>query len=125
MKKTNKIIALFAAMVMVLSIAVGCGSKAGDAAGTWNMTSMSYADTDMPMDGIGITIALELNTDGSMKLTTSTPMVSSEGVSRTGTWKQNGNKVSITLTGETMDGEVSGNTLTLGTDDAKVTFERQ
>lgn len=125
MKKTNKIIALFAAMVMVLSIAAGCGSKVGDAAGTWNMTSMSYADTDMPMDGIGITIALELNTDGSMKLTTSTPMVSSEGVSRTGTWEQNGNKVSITLTGETMDGEVSGNTLTLGTDDAKVTFERQ
>lgn len=121
MKKVRKMLAAVLAVAMVCCFAVGlaaCGDNSAE--GTWYFDSMkvnaggieaSY-EVGKEMQGITITkefMKIEINSDGTLKMVNS--MLPSGSIS--GTWKQDGNTISITMEGETQEGTISGNKLTL------------
>lgn len=121
MKKLRKMFAAVLAVAMVCCFSVwlaACGNASVE--GTWYFDSMkmnvggietSY-EVGKEMQGITITkefMKMEFKSDGSLEMINS--MMPSGSVS--GTWTQDGNTVSITFNGETQEGTISGNKLTL------------
>lgn len=125
MKKTNKIIALLTAMVMVLALMAGCGGNGGTttggAAGTWKLTTVEVGGQEIAAVTVGMDITMDLKADGSVTMSVS---AFGESESTDGTWEQNGDTVSVTVEGDTVEGEVDGDTLTLEGDGETMVFTR-
>lgn len=121
MKKLRKMFAAVLAVAMVCCFSVwlaACGNAS--VVGTWYFDSMKVNaggveishEVGKEADGITFTkefMKIEFKSDGSYEMISNM----SPGVSVSGTWAQDGNAVSITVDGETLEGTISGNKLTL------------
>lgn len=131
MKKTNKIIAMFAAMVMVLSLMVGCGGNANvnmtgnsndGVLGTWKCVSFTMAGTTTDMAEAGVNETIEFKPDGTTLI-----LVTRDGgmeMKQEGTWEQDGNNITLLTYGIEEEGTLDGDTLTIETNGMTMLFTR-
>ena len=140
MKKTNKIIAIFAAAVMSLTLMAGCGENNGNnggnssasapaataepvtAVGKWTFTVMEHDGERITSEELGIPMSMDIREDGTMTLSG----LSSYGdmVDIETTWTQDNDKVFIVMDGQAVEHELDGDTLIERNDDSVLIFER-
>lgn len=121
MKKFRKMLAAVLTVAMVCCFTVGlaaCGNTSVE--GTWYFDSMKIStggievsyEVGKEMQGITITkefMKMEIESDGTLKMINS--LLPDGGMS--GTWTQDGNTISITIDGDTQEGTISGDKITL------------
>lgn len=128
MKKTVSV--LLAALMIFVMGACSNGGTAGDsssAVGTYKMKTITMEgetldETLITAAGFDINdFKIELKDGGEFTMT----MLAGEGSETvTGTWTVDGSKVSLTANGDTEEATLDGNTLTIGDEDTKMTFEK-
>lgn len=114
----KKVLVTVVAIVMVFSlVACGGGDKSASLAGTYKMTSMEAAgmtvDVATLAEAAGMDadlFTLELKDDGSFTMNAFTGEATEN---MDGTWKADGNTVTLTMDGEDMTAAVDGNKLTI------------
>ena len=113
----KKVMVSVVAIIMVLSLVACGGGKNADVAGTYKMTSMEAAGVTMDIaqlaEAAGMDadlFKLELKEDGNFEMS----MFDGAGTeSVSGTWKADGNTVTMTAEGEDLKATVDGNKLTV------------
>ena len=131
MKKTNKVIAVLAAMIMVLTLAAGCGNNAADepkvesVAGKWSVVSATLQSEEFDPQTLGLTIGVEFKDDGTMALeATSSMFTDAAEQNLSGTWTQNGDVVTITVNDEPLHGKLEDGKLTFSDENTSMVLER-
>ena len=138
----KRMISLVLAVLFVAAMMVACGDSGPDVSSnpagkyfvkTINGKSLEDSlneelkDTGMTIDdalkmakveSINDLMFLELNEDGSAKMV-------AMGIEMTGTWKQDGSKLNITIDGDTQVFTIDGSTIKGTTDDQEYVFEKQ
>ena len=133
MKSIKKIIAAGAAAIMALSMLAGCGgskggkteekAKAADVTGSYSIVSIAEGDekyTANDLEKLGLKsgdFSLEIKDGGTFTMT-------SMGDETKGEWKMDGNKLTMTVDGESVDAAVDGNKLTISEDGLSMVFEK-
>ena len=118
----KKNVALLLAVVLCLSLFAACGAKAEPTSfiGTWNMTKMEMGGETMNMADyaeLGLVITMTLNEDKTASLDMYDEV-------EAGSWDVSGSRVKITFDEfGTMNGSLSGSTLTFKEGDTKLVFE--
>ena len=132
MKKTNKVIAVLAAMIMVLTLAAGCGNNAADepkvesVAGKWSVVSATLQSEEFDPQTLGLTIGVEFKDDGTMALeATSSMFTDAAEQNLSGTWTQDGDVVTITTSDEPLDGKLEDGKLTFSDGSQSMVLERE
>ena len=132
MKKTNKVITVLAAMVMVLALVVGCGNNAADepkvesVAGKWTVVSATLQSEEFDPKTIGLTIGVEFKDDGTVALdATSSMFTDAAEQNLSGTWTQDGDTVTITVNDEPLDGKLEDGKLTFADENTSMVLERE
>ena len=132
MKKTNKVIAVLAAMVMVLALVAGCGNKAADepkvesVVGKWTVVSGELQGEELDPKTLGFAIAMEFKDDGSFNLVATSSMFPDAAEQNlSGTWTQNGDNVTVTTNDEDANGKLEGGKLTFADDNRSIMLERE
>ena len=119
----KKIIATIFMITTLMILCVGCGK---DVSGTYKISSFggqSVADLQKTYDEMGINqniadmMTIELKSDGTftMKLDTET---------ENGTYEVDGEKISLTVDGDTQEGTIKGDTLTIGSGNDEMVFKK-
>ena len=134
----KRIISLTLVVLLVAALFVGCGSSSVD--GTYKMTKIndmslkdfytqmaeafgvSLDDLDIDLDAIADSFTLTLKADGTAVVKGDMEGESTE--EKTGTWKQEGDKVTITIDDEPMEFTFKDGTLTAEMDGMAVTFSK-
>ncbi len=131
MKKTNKVIAVLAAMVMVLALVAGCGNQAADepkvesVVGKWSVVSGELQGEELDPKTLGLAIAMEFKDDGSFNLVATSSMFPDAAEQNlSGTWTQNGDNVTVTTNDEDANGKLEGGKLTFADDNRSIMLER-
>ena len=131
MKKMNRVIAVLAAMIMVLTLAVGCGNNAADepktesVVGKWTVVSGTLQSEELDPKTLGLAIAMEFKDDGSFNLVATSSMFPDAAEQNlSGTWTQNGDNVTVTTNGEDANGKLEGGKLTFADDNRSIMLER-
>lgn len=131
MKKTNKVIAVLAAMVMVLALVAGCGNNAADepkvasVVGKWSVVSGELQGEELDPKTLGLAIAMEFKDDGSFNLVATSSMFPDAAEQNlSGTWTQNGDNVTVTTNDEDANGKLDGGKLTFSDGDRSMVLER-
>lgn len=129
MKKTVSI--MLAALLLVVMGACTSGGAAGDgntAAGTYKMKSMTIAGQTLDMEALASAggynvddFKVELKDGGEFSMTF---LAGEDSQTVSGTWEADGNKISMTVEGETMEATLDGNKLTLSQEGTELTFEK-
>ncbi len=137
MKKTNKVIAVLAAMIMVLALVAGCGNNAGgnnaadepkveSVVGKWTVVSGTLQSEEFDPKTLGFAVAMEFKDDGSFNLVlTSSMFPDAAEESASGTWTQDGENVTITANDESLDGKLEDGKLTFSDGDRSMVLERE
>lgn len=126
MKRTNKIIAALAAVMMVMLMVAGCGNNnsADNAlvAGTWKLTSAEASGMTLTSEMLGTVgmdnMTIEFDENGTVKLALYEQTVDAQ-------WAMNGDAVEITAEGETIAAQLEDGKLVMEADGAKLIFEKQ
>lgn len=126
MKRTNKIIAALAAVMMVMLMVAGCGNNnsADNAlvAGTWKLTSAEASGMTLTSEMLGTVgmdnMTIEFDENGTVKLALYEQTVDAQ-------WAMNGDAVEITVEGETIAAQLEDGKLVMEADGAKLIFEKQ
>jgi len=121
----KRIIAMTLVVVMVAALFVGCGSNGVE--GTYKLKKVNGVDLEefaklMGGDGEIPEISMTLKSDGSVVAKGDLDDLSDE--ESTGTWKQEGDKIIITLNGEAQEFDYKDGTLTMSASGFSVTFEK-
>ena len=136
MKKTNKVIAVLAAMVMVLALVAGCGNNAGgnnaadepkveSVVGKWTVVSGTLQSEEFDPKTLGFAVAMEFKDDGEFNLVlTSSMFPDAAEQNLSGTWTQDGDNVTITANDESLDGKLEDGKLTFADDNRSIMLER-
>lgn len=125
MKK--RVLTLFLALAMVVSLAA-CGGGDSGPAGTYKLTQMNAGGISMDLEelassaGTDMSILMELKTDGTFSLDMSNLDL---GLSLVGSWKASGSDLLFTLDGEDLTVPFDGKTLVMEQDGTTLTFVRQ
>lgn len=118
-------------LLMVLALMVGlvaCGGGKTNAAGTYNLTKMDMNGVSVDLDqlteeaGVEVKITLVLKEDGNFSLDMGTLGVSE---SLSGTWKADGNNLTLTSEGTDVPATLDGTTITMSQDGQTMTFEKE
>ena len=132
MKKTNKVIAVLAAMIMALALVAGCGNKAADepkvesVAGKWTVVSATLQSEEFDPQTLGLTIGVEFKDDGTVSLeATSSMFTDATEQDLSGTWTQDGDTVTITANDEPLDGKLEDGKLTFSDENTSMVLERE
>lgn len=129
MKKTVTV--LLAALLIFVMGACGnsgdTGSASTAATGTYKITSMTmegqtFTAEELQANGQDITDSkLEIKEGGEFSLVL---LAGGENETVSGTWTEDGNKISLTSDGVTMEATLDGNKMTLSQNGAEMTFEK-
>ncbi len=132
MKKTNKVIAVLAAMIMVLALMAGCGGNAADEpkvesiVGKWSVVSGELQGEELDPKTLGLAITMEFKDDGSVNLvSTSSMFPDAVEQNLSGTWTQNGDNVTVTTNGGDASGKLEDGKLTFSDDNRSMVLERE
>lgn len=128
MKHTKQTaVSLLMALILMLSLAA-CGGGDTSAAGTYKLTSMDLEGMSMDikqleeLSGVKMNITLELKKNGDFTLDMA---ALDESDSLSGTWKADGNNLTLTSDGEDVTGTLDGKTLVLKQGSESLTFEKK
>lgn len=131
MKKMNRVIAVLAAMIMLLTLAAGCGNNAADkpkvesVVGKWSVVSATLQSEELDPKTLGLAIAMEFKDDGSFDLVaTSSMFTDAEEQNLSGTWTQDGDNVTVTVNDEPLDGKLEDGKLTFSDGNTNMVLER-
>ena len=121
----KRIIAMTLVVVMVAALFVGCGSNGVE--GTYKLKKVNGVDLEefaklMGGDEEIPEISMTLKSDGSVVAKGDLDDLSDE--ESTGTWKQEGDKIIITLDGKAQEFDYKDGTLTMSASGFSVTFEK-
>ena len=134
MKQMKRTIAVILVLMLGITIFAGCGGT--KLSGKYNMVSMTsegeeiviseyieqmkalYEEMEMDFDENEMQGYIEFIDGEKCK-------VAVFGETGEGTYKLDGKNIEVTLDGETMKGTVDGNKITLGDDEATMTFEKK
>ena len=120
--KTKKILAVV--MVMMLSLCMLAGCKSDPVAGKWSMTKAKVGDIEQDASALGMAMMLEFK-DGKVNVHTKIGEDSQDATNEDGTYKVDGNTVSITdADGIAMTATLDGNTMTLTQESVTFTLEK-
>ena len=130
MKKMNRVIAAFAAMIMVLTLAAGCGSNNGaqqnSVVGKWTVVSAELQGEEFDPRTSGMAVGMEFKDDGSVALeVTSSMFPDASEQNFSGTWTQDGDSVTVTANDSSVDGKIEGETLTFTDGNTKLILEKE
>ena len=132
MKKTNRVIAALAAMIMMLTLVAGCGNNAADepkaesVVGKWTVVSATLQSEEFDLNSAGLTIGMEFKDDGSVTIgETSSMLPDSTEQNFSGTWTQDGEDVTITVDDESVYGKLEDGKLTFSDDSTSMVLERE
>ena len=122
----KRIITTILMIATLMILCVGCG-KGKDVSGTNKLKSlagMSVADLQKQYDDMGIDIkvedmmVIELKSDDTFTM-------KSDSDSQSGTYKLDGEKISLTINGDTEEGTLKSGTLTIGSGNEEMVFEKK
>lgn len=119
----KKLVSILMVAMLVLSLAA-CGGSKSSAAGSYkfkSMTAEGQTVTAEQLEALGQDLEgfkLELKSNGEFAITV-------EAKTETGTWKEDGKKISLTMDGETVEAALDGNTVTFGMDGVELAFEKK
>lgn len=116
MKKTIKpIVALFVVLTLCLGLLAGCAGG-GSPVGTWKVSGAEALGQSVDPSTLGDTAnaTITLNADGTI----------TEFGKNAGTWKLDGNKLTLVENGITLNCEYNGSTFILDLGIAKMTYSR-
>lgn len=133
----KRVISIALVVLFVAALLVGCGGSS-DPVGSYKIKSVGgKAIKDMindELEGSGMSvddylkmvnidsledmITLELKSDGTAAFTIS-------GTAETGTWKQEGDKLTITIDGDAQEAKLSGSELTFKVDNQEYVFTKK
>ena len=121
----KRIIAMTLVVVMVAALFVGCGSNGVE--GTYKLKKVNGVDLEefaklMGGDEEIPEISMTLKSDGSV--VAKGDLVDMSDEESTGTWKQEGDKIVITINGEAQEFDYKDGTLTMSASGFSVTFEK-
>lgn len=130
MKKTNKVIAVLAAMVMVLALMAGCGGNNGaqqnSVAGKWKIVSAAEQDEELDLNSIGLKVGMDFKDDGSITIkATSSMFTDAVEQNLSGTWTQDGEDVTVTVDDQSLNGKLEDGKLTFVDGDTSMVLERE
>ncbi|MBO4418216.1 MAG: hypothetical protein J5789_00080, partial [Oscillospiraceae bacterium] len=119
----KRIIAMTLVVVMVAALFVGCGSNGVE--GTYKLKKVNGVDLEefaklMGGDEEIPEISMTLKSDGSV--VAKGDLVDMSDEESTGTWKQEGDKIVITINGEAQEFDYKDGTLTMSASGFSVTF---
>lgn len=126
----KRVLALMMVLAMMVCL-VACGGNGGsdaNVAGTYNLVKMNAGGVSVDLGqlteqaGVEVKIALVLNEDGNFTLDMSAVGM---GESISGTWKADGNKLTLNAEGEDVPATLDGKTITLEQDGQSMTFEKE
>lgn len=140
----KRIVSLVLVVMLVAALFVGC-SKSGSPEGTYYIKSMGgvsmedmlkkEAGEEFDLDSIlsmfkvsslGELITMELKADGTVSMKNAMDaMTGDEDAAMTGTWTQDGSKITITIDGDAQEFTLDGNELTGGEGDEVMVFVKQ
>lgn len=125
MKRTNKVIAALAAVMMVMLMVAGCGNSGADkasVAGTWKLTSIEAQEMTLTSEMLGSVgmdnMTMEFDESGTVKLGLGGQTVEAQ-------WTMNGDAVEITAEGDTIAAQLEDGKLVMEADGTKLVFEKQ
>lgn len=139
----KRIVSLALVVLLIAALFVGCGNSSVE--GTYLIKSMGgvavedmfkeEAGDDFDLDAIlsmfkvsslGELITMELKADGTVTMkNVMDAMDSDEDSTMSGTWKQEGDKVSITIDGDTQEFTLNGSELSGGEGDEAMVFVKK
>ncbi len=139
----KRIVSLALVVLLIAALFVGCGNSSVE--GTYLIKSMGgvavedmfkeEAGDDFDLDAIlsmfkvsslGELITMELKADGTVTMKNAMDaMDSDEDSTMSGTWKQEGDKVSITIDGDTQEFTLNGSELSGGEGDEAMVFVKK
>ncbi len=128
MKQTNKRILALLLVVAMMMCLVACGGKKNNVAGTYHLTKMNMEGVNLDIkqlseqSGVEMKVDLVLEENGNFSLDMS---ALGTGENLSGTWKADGNKLTMTAEGEDASAVVDGKTITLEADGASMIFEKE
>ncbi len=121
----KRIITTLLMIATLMILCVGCG-KSKDVSGTYKISSIggqSVADLQKQYDDAGMDVKiadmfkLELKSDGTFTMEYA-------GESESGTYKVDGEKISMTIDGDTQEGTIKDGKITLGEGDDSMVFSK-
>lgn len=121
MKKFTKIIALVLVSAMLALLFVGCGSGSGSSnsiVGKWEIKEEA--------EGMSVSMVFEFKANGDLAMTSE--MNGSELASQKGTYKVDGDQITVTLEGEdpeTSTFSISGDKLTISDGGSEIVLTRK
>ena len=138
----KRIVSLALVVLLIAALFVGCGNSSVE--GTYLIKSMGgvavedmfkeEAGDDFDLDAIlsmfkvsslGELITMEIKADGTVTMKNAMELESEEDATMSGTWKQEGDKVSITIDGDTQEFTLNGSELSGGEGDEAMVFVKK
>lgn len=138
----KRIVSLALVVLLIAALFVGCGNSSVE--GTYLIKSMGgvavedmfkeEAGEDFDLDAIlsmfkvsslGELITMEIKADGTVTMKNAMELESEEDATMSGTWKQEGDKVSITIDGETQEFTLNGSELSGGEGEETMVFVKK
>lgn len=123
----KRVLAIMVVLAMMVCL-VACGNKnSKNAAGVYNLTKLDMGGVSMDLGqlgeqaGVEVKVTMELKEDGNFTLDMGTLGL---GESMSGTWKDNGSVLILTVDGEDATATLDGKVLTLKQDDQAMIFEK-
>ena len=122
----KRIITTLLMIATLMILCVGCGKGSKDVSGTYKITSIggkSVADLQKQYDDAGMDVKIadmfkmELKSDGTFTMEYS-------GETQSGTYKVDGEKISMTIDGDTEEGTIKDGKITLGSGDDAMEFSK-
>ena len=113
MKRTSRILTLLLVSVMIFSCLAACAG--GGVVGTWKLDKIEIGGMSMSVSDFAEQYDMDIDMSFEFK-SDNTVTGKVYGETMTGTYAVNGNKVTVTLDGESMDFILDGNTLTVEDD---------
>lgn len=124
----KRIITTVLIIATLMILCVGCGkSKGNDVSGTYKLLSMggmSIADLQKQYDEMGIEMNVEDMVTVELK-SDDTFTMKMDKDSQSGTYSIDGEKISLTVDGDTEEGTLKGKTLTIGSGNEEMVFEKK
>ena len=126
-----KKIALLMVMILTVSLLAGCGGSGGSGVvGKYELVSITEDGTTMKGEELeayakllgvdGSLMSMELTSDGKVIMTSAMM----EDLSGEGTYKVDGNKITVTVDDAPAEGTIDGNRITLNAEDTEMIFEK-
>lgn len=122
----KRIITTILMIATLMILCVGCG-KGKDVSGTYKLKSMggmSIADLQKQYDEMGIEMNVEDMVTVELK-SDDTFTMKMDKDSQSGTYSIDGEKISLTVDGDTEEGTLKGKTLTIGSGNEEMVFEKK